>query len=318
MRDSLAGNVLRSLIQDAANQTAFSPIIPPGYVEPTSYFKKPAATIGTVNLNESYLPDLMDRSGNFTSLDPAQTPGGERMTIAAAILQLSRVSAMGANIIIRADPTRAVPVSPEMKGIPALESVAKWYSTIEAANMAPLSDDEEMPVSTRPVSRAEIVWADSQTHGVRFEIKRKDIILLGNDTFVNETIMSLILGLARVADAELLSRITSASPTEFSPAKVAERGLRIDEIRAIVGTNGTGAGWNGAGQFVAAGGVLADTSGDVAETVVGAFSRAGVAIHEEITLTAERRNLQGDLIFTAFANVIPLLPDPSRFWLAAA
>lgn len=51
--------------------------------------------------------------------------------------------------------------------------------------------------------------------------------------------------------------------------------------------------------------------------MIGAFNRSAVAIHEEITLTAERRNLEGDLIFTALANVVPLVPDASRFWVAA-
>lgn len=254
MRNSLASNVFRSIIEEAANQTGSTPIIPPGYVEPLRYFKKPAATIGTVNLSASYVPDLMPKDGNLTNaaMDPTQTPGGEKMTMAAAILQLSRVSAMGAHIIVRADPTRAVPTGLEGKVI-LLERVAKYFSSVEAAKLDLLTDDEDMPSSPRPVSRALISWPDSYTHGVRYEIKRRDIKQLGNDTFVNETLMAILLGLARVADAELLSRITSASPTEFSPAKVAAAGLRMDEVRALVGTNGTGAGWNGAGQFVAAG-----------------------------------------------------------------
>lgn len=318
MRESLASNVFRTLIESAVNQTASTAITPPGYVEPLRYFEKPAASVGTVNLSESYLPDLMPKDGNLTNaaMDPSQTPGGEKMTMAAAVLQLSRVSAMGSHVIVRSDPTRAIPTGLDSKVI-LLERVAKYFSCVEAANLEMLTDDEEMPVSARPVSRVVISWPDSHTHGVRYEIKRRDIRQLGNETFVNETLMAILLGLARVADAELLSAITAASPAEFSPSSVAAAGLRMDEVRALVGTDGTSAGWNGAGQFVAAGGVLADTTADTDLTIVGAFNRSAVAIHEEITLTAERRNLEGDLIFTAFANVVPLVPDVSRFWVVS-
>lgn len=317
MRPTQATNVFRSVIDTAANAVDSAPIQPPGYLEPTAYFKKPAASVGTINLNASYLPDLLPDEGGISSIpmDVIQTPGGERLTVAAGILQLSRVAAMGSHIIIRSDPSRAVPTGKEGKVI-LLERVAKYFSSIEAAKFDFINDDEQMNASTRPVSRAEISWPDSYTHGVRHEIKRHDIKLLGNDTFVNETMLALILGLARAADAELLGRITAASPEPFDPAKVAAAGLRMNEVRALVGTNGTAAGWNGAGQFVAAGGVLADTTGDTEQTIIGAFNRSAVAIHEEITLTAERRNLQGDLVFTAYANIVPLVPDPSRFWVA--
>lgn len=312
----------RQLLIDATNQQMATPIIPPGFIEPTTYFKKPAATFGTLNLATSELQVLFDKQGRLvdskgnTIVAPIATPGGERFTLEAGILQMSRTAAAGAHVVVRPDPDKAQAIGPAdpMLGI---ERQIKYFNTVEAAPFADVTDDADVSASVLPVHRSTINWSASGQKGVRFEVKRRDLKAIGNDVFVDEVLLSLVLGLARQADAVLLAAIKAATPAAFTLAAAAAQGLRIDDLRALVGTNGNGATWRGDGAFTAAN-IPADLTADTDITVAGAFNRAGVAIHEDVTVTAERRNLQGDLIVTAYANMIPLLPDAAKFWTVGA
>ncbi|MCY1293302.1 hypothetical protein D9M70_425580 [compost metagenome] len=64
--------------------------------------------------------------------------------------------------------------------------------------------------------------------------------------------------------------------------------------------------------------MLAELTPVTADTIVGSFSRAAVAVHEDIRLVAERTNRQGELILTAWANMQALLPLPGAFFKVAA
>jgi hypothetical protein len=324
MNETLGTNILSGLITEAQNASTSASHTRPGFDEPTSYFEKPAASFGTVNLNASYLPRLLPKDGNLSSspLDVIVTKGGERLTLSAGILQLSRVASAGSHIIVKADPNQALPTGRE--GSISLVSVAKYFNTIEAAPFISIADDTDITASLLPLSRDEIVWHDSLNKAVRFEIKRKDIKQIGNDVFVGEIMLSLIMGLARAADEILLSRIIGSLPVEFDPSLVAAQGLRFPELSAMIGTNGTGALVTANGELVAKpnilgwnGGIHAELTGDIDQTIIGAFNRSAVAIHENISITCERRNLQGDLVVTAYANMVALMPDPSKFWTVA-
>src|SRR5690606_1575138 len=128
---------------------------------------------------------------------------------------------------------------------------------------------------------------------------------------------AIMFGLAQAADRTLLAAIVTETPAAFTHGAAAARNLEFAELRALVGTDGTGATVDAAGSLRAAG-VLADYTPTIEETVIGAFNRAAVAVHPEIVVHAERRNLQGDLVLTVFANLLPLVPDSGAFWLAGA
>lgn len=307
---------LRELLADAQKQVAFSAVTPPGYQEPTAFFKKAPARVGTLNLNTSNLHTLLaDDASMATPIIPLATPGGETMTMAAAILMLSRVAAAGAHIITRPDPSRAIVVG-ATDPIAGVETIARYFNNIEAAPFSQVADDAEINASPFPVSRATIDWNHSIQKSVRFELKRSYLRQYGNDLVVAEIEMAMVLGLARAADAVLLAAINASMPGAFSVGTAAAQGLRIEELRALVGTAGAGAAFRGDGAFTAAN-IPADITADMATTLVGAFNRAAVAIHEEVTLIAERRNTQGDLIVTAHANMIPLVPSAGKFWTVA-
>lgn len=304
---------IRALLADAQNQTAFVSHTPEGFTEPTAYFSKKPATTGTLNLVSTFLPSMAAADGNLYG-QPIATPGGEMATLSAGILVNSRCAAAGATIITRPDPSRAIAVGYD-KGI-AFQRVAKYFSTIEAAPFATTADDVDVAASNLPISRTTLDWSASIQKSVRFELPRSLQRQIGYEQIVDEVILAFVLGLARAADAVLLNAIEASTPAAFTAAAAAAKGVRITELRALVGTNGTGATWRGDGQFAAAGGILADTTADIAGTVIGSFGRAGVAIHESIDLIIERRNTKGDLVLTAHANMIPLLPNPGVFWTA--
>ena len=303
---------IRALLADAQNQTAFVSHTPPGYAEPTAYFSKEPASTGTLNLATSYLPGMLGADGNLYGA-PIATAGGERATLNAGILQNSRCAAAGSVIITRPDPSKARAIGLRDPGV-AFERIAKFFSTIESAPFATTDDDSDVQASDLPISRATIDWSTSIQKSVRFEIPRSLQRLIGHDQIVDEVLVAFVLGLARASDAVLLAAIEATNPATFTAGAVAAKGLRIDELRGLVGTEGAGAGWRGDGAFAVAGGIVSDTTADTAGTVIGSFGRAGVAIHESIDLIVERRNTKGDLVLTAHANMIPLLPNPSVFW----
>lgn len=309
-------NQLRTLLANAQQQVAHSAITPAGYQEPTAYLKKTPAVAGTLNLKSSFLPTLISNDGDIAaSVFPLATPGAEMLTMNAGILQLSRVAAAGSHIITRPDPSRALAVG-LTDPFPALEKIARYFNAISPAPFTAIPDDVEINPSEFPVKRSLIDWSDSLQKSVRFEIKRRYLKQYGNDLVIDELLMALTLGLARAADEVLLSAINTSTPNAFSIAEVANQGLRIAELRALVGTNGDGASFRGDGVFTASN-IPADTTGDMAGSLIGAFNRTAVAIHEDVTLTAERRNTQGDLVVTVHANLIPLIPDAAKFWTAS-
>ena len=309
-----ANTALRALMSDAANQMASTPIIPNGFVEPTGFFNKTPATAGTLNLAASDISALFDQDGNLRS-DPIATPGGERVTLAAAIIQASRVAGAGAHVLVRPEPAQAIAVG--VNGTIALERHARHFNTIEAAPFAEVADDADVLASALPASRAILDWEASIQRSVRFELKRRDLKAIGDDVVTNEIVLSLVLGLARAADAVLLDAIGATTPDAFSIAAAAGAGVKWPELRALIGTAGNGASVTGESRLIAAG-VPAELTADSAATTVGAFNRAAVAIHEDVAVTVERRNTQADLIVTAHANFIPLLPDPAKFWTVGA
>ena len=115
------------------------------------------------------------------------------------------------------------------------------------------------------------------------------------------------------ADAEATASLV---PATFSLAAAAARGLKFEELRALIGTAGTGAAVGHDGALRAAG-VAAELTSDTADTLIGSFARSAVAIHDDVRLHFERRNTKGDLVATAWVQFIPLLPDATAFWQAA-
>lgn len=306
---------VRQLLTDAKQQTAFLSHTPPGFVEPTAYSAKPPAVSSVLGLNAEMLPALIAADGVHVTHSPFAPVGAASMTIAAAVAAASRVAEAGAHIIIRREPDSAVPTG--QTGIVAMQNTVGRFATIDAAPFATVADDADVAASEFPVDRAALDWSQSIAKAVRFELPRSFQKSVGEDQLANELLLALTVGIARAADHALLTAINAATPSAFSLAAAATRGLKFSELRALVGTAGAGAAVGQDGALRVAG-VSAELTADMAATIVGSFARSAVAVSEDVTLHIERRNTQGDLVATCWANFIPLVPNASAFWAVTA
>lgn len=281
-------------------------------IEP-QYIPHPAAAMRSLNLKTEFLPAILDADGNLMTV-PAGNLAGETIKMDAAIAQSSRVATAGASVIIRPDQARAIPVG--TRGDIALVSQAGHFVTIEAAPFASIADDAIVNESPIPVSRAELNWDNAIKKSVRFKVSHREQSAIGNNQYSLELLTCIPLGIGRACDAVLLEAINAASPGVFSISAAAAQGIKASELRGLIGTAGNGAEFRTDGTLVAAG-VSAELTADMNGTVIGAFNRSGIAIHEEITVMAERLNSNGDLIVTCWISLIPLVPDVEKFWHVA-
>jgi len=286
---------------------------PLGHSDPSWSIRKPATAGGQINLSRQTLPGLFDAEGKLRRSPDAKLAASQ-IRLPTAILQESRVAAAGAHVIMRSDPTRAVPTG--STGAVVLERVPTEFRTVEAAKFLPVADGADVTVSPLPAFSAPIDFDTSVQRAVRMEFSRRQQKALDEEVFAGEIMTSLVLGLGRAADAALLAAITATTPAPFTLAAAAAQGIKFSELAALIGTAGRGATVDQAGRLTV-GGVPAELTGDMVGTIVGAWDRAAVAIHEDVPLLFERLNKQGDLAVTAWVSLIPLVPDKSKFWTIA-
>lgn len=278
------------------------------------YIAKKAASLRTLNLKTSFMPQLIADDGSLLAA-PMANMAGEKLALDAAIIKASRVAQAGASIIIRPDQTRAIPVG--TTGDVALVKQAGHFVTIEAAPFAQVADDADVPASLIPVARAAIDWETAPSVSVRYHMNHTDQKEIGNDQYAAELLASITIGLARAADKLLLAAINSATLSPFTLAAAAAQGIAVHELRGLVGTNGHGAAFRTDGTLAAAG-VSAELTGDMAGTVIGAFNRAAIAINSDVSILAERTSAAGALDVTCWASMIALVPDAGKFWNVGA
>ena len=314
---------LRALILDALSSQPYIAHTPPGFTEPTAYAAKPTAVSSVLRLDDDELPSLFDKDGRLIR-DPASHRSATSIKLSAALVAASRVAMAGAHIIVRPDQSEAVPTG--HTGIVALRRDVSAFRTIEAAEFSTPADDAEVAVSAHPASAAAIDWSTSIPTAYRVELPRLERRDVGEELIVSEVMASIILGLSRAADSVLLSAIAAQMPPAWSPpdntvgeftlAAAAARGLKFSELRALIGTAGYAA-TVGADGALRAAGIPGELTPDALQTIVGAFSRAAVAVHPEVMIHMDRSGKQGDLTVTAWAQFVPCVPDATAFWFAA-
>ena len=272
----------------------------------------PPASLRNLTLTTTVLPVINGRDSRFTA--PQGNLAGQSTKLDTAIIRSSRVAAVGANIILRPAPAHAYATG--LTGGISLYEQDTYFVTVAPAVFATVADGAAVEVTSVPASRASIKWDQSTKFAVRFTIPRSVPRTYGADHIANEIMTAIPMGIARAADNLLLSAINATTPAAFSVAAAAAQGLKADELRALIGTNGTGAQFRADGQLIAAG-IAAEMTADMAGTVVGAFDRAAVAIHDEIRILAERLDSNGNMAVTCWVDMIPLLPDTAKFWVVA-
>lgn len=283
-------------------------------LEPQYLPKKPAV-LRTLNLKSTFLPSLFDKEGRMIAA-PIGMPAAETIALDAAAIKASRVAQAGAHVIIRDNQLSPIPVG--TTGDMMLADVVSTFSTIEPAAYANVADDADVSVTgSLPIHRATIDWSTAQSVAVRFTVPRATQKQHDQELFSAELLIALTLGLGRAADRLLLAAINATTPDAFTLAAAAAQGLKAGELRALVGTAATGAEFRADGQLIVEG-IKAEMTGDMTGTLVGAWDRAAVAIGQDVSLLAERTNVNGTLDVTAWAYMVPLLPDASKFWTVTA
>lgn len=307
-------NLLSSLIESAKKEIGYR-THHDGAGNVRAVTSKPAASVATVSLRELQLPPMVGAGRGHAATNPLGTAAGKKTNIDAALIEQSRVAKAGAVVIV-------VPTAATAVGIGPTDGVALYkreasFTTIEAAPFAIVADDADVAESSLPLLRDLIDFETIPAYGFRVSLSRAEQKAFGDGVLTDGALASIALGLAKAADACLLSAIAAANPAAFTLASVASRGLSFGELRALVGSAANGASV-GADGVLRAAGVSAELTSTVPGTYVGAFNRSAVAISEDVTLLAERRNAQGDLVLTCFANMQALLPDASAFWTVGA
>lgn len=277
------------------------------------FIDHPAASLRRLTLTTTHLPVLNGKDGKIVAVAPGDI-AGTSTKLDTAIVRSSRVAAAGSNIIVRAVPSNAYATG--LTGGVSIYDADTYFVSMAPAGFSAVADDAAVSVTPLPASRAKIQWDQAIKLAVRFNVPRRDPRTYGQDHIANEILTAIPLGIARAADNLLLSAINAATPSAFSVAAAAAQGLKAGKLRALIGTNGTGAQFRADGQLIAAG-IAAETTADMEGTVIGAFDRSAIAIHDEITLLAERLDGDGNLAVTCWVSMIPLLPDPTKFWTVA-
>lgn len=305
---------LAALLSDAKLAQPHVAHVPAGLAEPTAFIPKPAAVSSVLGLDADSLPALIEKDGAIART-PFAAPGAQTLRLDAAIAHASRVAQAGAAIIIRREPDSAAATG--RTGEIILQRVPGSFDVIEPATFSAVADDADVAVSPAPRYSAAIDFSAVESRAVCIEVPRSMQRSVGRELLGAELLTAVALGLARVADSVLLEALAGATLADFSLAAAAASGVRFDELRALIGTTGTGAAVDAAGKLRAAG-IPAELTADTASTYAGAFDRAAVAFHADIPLHVERRDAAGNLALTCYVTAQALLPAPGFFWNVSA
>lgn len=302
---------LGKIIAAAERELAYMDHRAPGAEVPHARTAKPAVATGYLNLRELTLTPAADVSGHRTRTLGLGNTAAKSERLDAAIIQRSRVALAGAQLIVAAER----PAPSDSKG-GAFYRDAGLFRLIEAATFASVADGADAADSAWPFHSALIEWPDAPSIAFRTTATRRQQKDVGGASLAQDLLQSMLFGLAQAADKTLLAAIVAATPAAFTLGAAAARNLEFRELRALVGTAGTGAAVGQDGTLRVSG-VLAELTPATAATIVGSFNRSAVAIHPELVVHVERRNLQGDLVLTCFANLQAVLPDSGAFWKVA-
>lgn len=326
---TMSTNILGDIITTASNKPVFSEII-----EQTETYRRRMpvnqSDLRHLNLRELQIRDTLTHS-SVPALAQPGSPGVVSQIAPLTIAGASRVIQAGSNLMLVSSDTR--PLNGQDRAGYFYEDATVFIQS-EPAKFQPIQEGANVPESDSPVYR-EILYklaVKSYMFSTKIDRRRQERFFANE---LEESLMkSIMLGIANAADKALLERILISGysdpylansyvpPETFSLAKVAARGLRFGDLSAIIGTAGNGAAINQNGQLVA-GGVQAEFSDAIPETIIGAFSKSAVTIGQDITLIANRSGanaLDGSMTVTCIAEIGTLIPVGGSllpFWIAS-
>ena len=299
---------IRGLVELARSQLGYEDRFAAGFSEPTARLQKTAGVSAQLGLRQ-YVPAVPnDYKAEYPRV--VNRPAGEKITLAAALLDNSRVSQFGAHIICAQS---APPIIDS--GIPIFYSRNQDFRITKPAIFTNIADGAEVSASTYPVAAASAPMADAPSSAVRFTISRVDSKKITDEQLEFEIMDSIARGLAREADRVLISAILATDPAPFTVGLAAAAGLRWSGLRALVGSSGVEVTKVRDDGKLLASGIEAELTDVTNGIIIGAFENSAVFVSDDIHLIIKRTNLDGSLEVSIFANMVAAIPDPSMFWI---
>ncbi|GEM_PF-1862678 len=248
--------------------------------------------------------------GDHNTYMPRGTEAGKATTMATEIARRSVVAQAGANIVV-------IPFAPNSLPGEVMTRTNSGLIVVQPANVAPVADGAEIPVSDLPFLRADIDRATIPMLGVEFSLPRSVMRQYFYGELPDILMASIGMGITNALDALLLGALDAANLGAFSLGAAAGKSLTFGELRGVIGTSGTGATVNENRELTVSG-VLAELSSETANTYIAAWDRMGIALASNITLITKRDSAaSGSVAVTALLNAMPLVPDASYAWKVA-
>jgi len=313
MQRTSASAHLAKIIESGRTAQAFIEHRAVGFDAPHNFTRKPAVGSGELSLRDLYVMPPASATAHAYTYDttPVVPNSSKSIGLDAAIIQNCLVAHFGASIIVAAERNIA-----NTNTLPVFYKDVGLFRIVEPAPFGAVADGANAAIGAAPWSDSLVEWSDVPSIAFNVIFPRAVQKGLGGGALLEENILeAIILGLAEAADRTLLAAITAANPAPFNLAAAAARGLRFENLGALIGTNGAGASVGTDGTLRASG-IAAKLTRTASQTVIGDFNKAAVAISPDIQLHYERLNANGDMACVCFANMQALVPDATAFWLA--
>lgn len=258
----------------------------------------------------------------YLSLNEVLTPkAGSQTTFNGIIAARSLVAAAGAEIIRIPGPmTQQADVDAEGNRRPLKQQeVPRHYIVVAPGKFAAVADDAEITLSGAPYLVASYDDATAPSYGIGYQLSRQQLKHeFPDDTVLRAVNSAIEQGIARLVDSVLLTDLNTKTATltdatvDAVAKAAAAKGCRWADLSAIAGTSAAGVTLGGDGTLRACA-VKAELTDTIATTIVGDFSRAAVAIDDELRVTAKRIN-NGAVEIVVWCNAQALVPDSAYFW----
>lgn len=305
-------NPLTDTLSEASRALNFREFPRAGDAEPLRVSKK-AASLRTLNLTKTMV--RLDANGNLVGA-PSANMAGELVPCSTAIVNGSRVAQSGASLIFL--PEHFAPQFVEPKtGMMMVQKFPRHFVNVDASEFAEVADDADVTATDRPIFKTEIKLDDLRQFSVKHHVGHKEQIDRGGEQVADEIMAAVLAGISRTADSVFLETVLAATPAAFSIGAAAAKGAHFEKLRALIGTDGTGAAFRADGQMVA-NNVPAELTAAMADSLIGWFERGAVVIGPDLEILAERTNTAGALDVTAWFSIHAVVPDTASFWSVAA
>ncbi|MXK57953.1 hypothetical protein GRT41_15845 [Burkholderia pseudomallei] len=314
-RYTAQSNPVAQAAEVAMRAMGFHEHFTPGIDEPK---RIPTPAVGSGGMSLDRALSLAGAADGVYGLN--MVPAGETNDLdpRSVIEANSRVVTAGARLIIAHKKPRPIYDPQSGNNHPGFYEETALVRHVDPAAFATVVDGADAALSPFPIHDASFAWGSTPHQAFHVKSTRAQHRAVGGAELNDAFMVAILRGLGELADQLLLNAILAATPAAFTFGAAAARHAKYDELRALVGTAGTGAGIAGDGSF-RAGGVFAELTAATDKTVVGLFNRAAIAFRPELSVHVKRLNVVGDTELTVFANAQAVVPNPAGdFWTVNA